>query len=355
MNTAGTFLAAYETPRPARLAPNLFAACFPLMKLIPARFMIARARASGRLAPGGHIVETTSGTFGLALAMVAAAHDYRLTIISAKTLVDRTLRCRLKLLGARLDIVDDPEGSGAQSRRLERLQAIRTEHAGTFWPGQYDNPESCLAYGRLAEWFVRQVGHVDCLVGCAGSGGSLCGTAAILRQVFPELVVIAVDTPRSVLFGHTPGRRLLRGLGNSILPRNLDHQLVDEVHWVGALPAFAATHQLSRDHALFMGPTSGAAALVGQWYARRHPRAITVVILPDEGFRYQETAFNNDWLATLEGWPITIADAPETLAKIAPGGEESWTRMIWGRRVLQEVPSADDALANRECRPTAIC
>ncbi|WP_271591208.1 pyridoxal-phosphate dependent enzyme [Bradyrhizobium sp. CCBAU 65884] len=83
-----------------------------------------------------------------------------------------------------------------QCRRLERLQAIREEHAGVFWPAPCDNPENCHAYGRLAEWFVRQVGQVDCLVGCAGSGGSLCGTAAILREIFPDLVVLAVDTPR---------------------------------------------------------------------------------------------------------------------------------------------------------------
>ncbi|MGY3413272.1 cysteine synthase [Bradyrhizobium sp. GM5.1] len=344
MNAADTFLSSYELPRPARLAPNLLAACFPLMKLIPARFMIARARASGHLAAGGHIVETTSGTFGLALAMVAAAHGYGLTLISAETLVDRALRCRLKLLGARLDIVDDPEGSGAQSRRLDRLHTIRAKHAGTFWPEQYDNPENCLAYGRLAEWLVRQVGHVDCLVGCVGSGGSLCGTAALLRQVFPDLVVLAVDTPHSVLFGHPPGRRLLRGLGNSILPRNLDHELIDEVHWVGALPAFASAHQLCRDHALFMGPTSGAAALVGQWYARHRPKATTVVILPDEGFRYQETVFNNDWLATLAGWPVTVTDAPETLTKIAHGGEETWTRMIWERRALKKVRTGEEML-----------
>lgn len=132
MNAADTFLSSYELPRPARLAPNLLAACFPLMKLIPARFMIARARASGHLAAGGHIVETTSGTFGLALAMVAAAHGYSLTLISAETLVDRALRCRLKLLGARLDIVDDPEGSGAQSRRLDRLHTIRRKTCGNF-------------------------------------------------------------------------------------------------------------------------------------------------------------------------------------------------------------------------------
>ncbi|MEY9491183.1 hypothetical protein ABIF33_000203 [Bradyrhizobium elkanii] len=92
-----------------------------------------------------------------------------------------------------------------------------------------------------------------------------------------------------------------------------------------------------------MGPTSGAAALVAQWYARHRAGAMTVVILPDEGFRYQETVFNHNWLAALNGWPVAIADAPATLEKIVvPGGEGTWIRMIWGRRVLEEVPSGGE-------------
>src|SRR3546814_16820283 len=110
-----------------------------------------------------------------------------------------------------------------------------------FWPRQYDNPDNRLAYGRLAEWITRKIGHVDCLVGCVGSGGSLCGTGGFLREVFPDLVLIAVDTHRSALFGHAPGRRLLRGPGNSIVPANLPHDMTGEFNWVGPLPAFAAT------------------------------------------------------------------------------------------------------------------
>ncbi|RVC55903.1 pyridoxal-phosphate dependent enzyme, partial [Mesorhizobium sp. M00.F.Ca.ET.038.03.1.1] len=196
--------------------------------------------------------------------------------------------------------------------------------------------------GRLAEWMVREIGQVDCLVGCVGSGGSLCGTGDFLREVFPDFRLIAVDTHRSVLFGHAGGRRQLRGLGNSIMPRNLRHEIIDEVHWVGALPAFAATHKLHRENALFMGPTSGAAALVAQWYASNNPGAVTAVILPDEGYRYQCTVYNDDWLASLDGWPIADVQDPVTLARIEPAGEAVWTRMTWGRRSLAAVPGVDD-------------
>jgi hypothetical protein len=190
---------------------------------------------------------------------------------------------------------------------------------------------------RLAEWITREIGRVDCLVGCVGSGGSLCGTGGFLREVFPDLSLIAVDTHRSILFGHAPGRRLLRGLGNSILPSNLRHEMIDEVHWVGALPAFAAARRLYHDHALFMGPTSGAAALVAAWYAREHPDATIVVILPDEGYRYQNTLYHDDWLTQLEGWPLDIPGEPVALRKTESHGEDSWTRLAWGRQSLAAI------------------
>ena len=337
MTSRGDFLSAYETPRFAHLSPNLSAACFSLMKLLPARFMLDRAHADGRLVPGGRIAETTSGTFGLALALLSAVRGYDLTLVSAGSLIDSMLNCRLKLLGVTLHVIEDTEGSGAQHERLERLDGIIKERPETYWPRQYNSPDNRIAYGRLAEWIAREVGRVDCLVGCVGSGGSLCGTGYFLREVFPDITLIAVDTHRSILFGHPPGPRLLRGLGNSILPSNLHHDMIDEIHWVGALPAFASAHRLHHDHALFMGPTSGAAALVATWYARKHPDAVTVVILPDEGYRYQKTVYNEDWLAALSGWPAIFPDEPETLTRIEVRGEDEWTRFVWHRNRLARM------------------
>jgi cysteine synthase A len=281
---------------------------------------------------GGPVAETTSGTFGLALAMLAAARGLGLTLVSATSLIDEALRHRLELLGATVHVIDDLDGSGAQRERLARLDKILQDRPETFWPRQYDNPDNGLAYGRFAEWITRTIGQVDCLVGCVGSGGSLCGTGGFLREVFPGLAVIAVDTHRSVLFGHAAGRRLLRGLGNSILPSNLRHDMIDEVHWVGALPAIAATRQLHRDHSLFMGPTSGAAALVAAYHARRHPDAVTVAVLPDEGHRYRDTVYDDDWLAALAGWPVDLPDGPVALGRIEARGEDEWTCLAWGRR-----------------------
>ncbi|WP_306030708.1 PLP-dependent cysteine synthase family protein [Stappia sp. MMSF_3263] len=337
MTGKGDVPRSFEAPRIVRLERNLYAACFSLMKLLPARYILDRAQAAGRLLPGGSVVETTSGTFGLALAMTTAVRGFELTLVTANSLIDPPLRRRLEQLGASLHVVEDASGSGAQAERLMLLKKVLERRPETYWPQQYDNPDNRWAYGSFAESVCREIGRVDCLVGCVGSGGSLCGTGGLLREMFAELVILAVDTQNSVLFGHPPGPRLLRGLGNSVLPSNLQHELIDDVHWVGVLPAFAAARQLYRQHAVFMGPTSGAAALVAAWYARRQPDATTLVILPDEGHRYQHTLYNDDWLVGIKGWPVDVPREPVTLSRIEAAGEGDWTRLAWARRALATV------------------
>jgi cysteine synthase A len=332
-----SFLRAYETPKIVRLASNLHVACFPLMKLLPARFILDRASFDGRLGEGGDIVETSSGSFGLALAMLAAVRNYRLTLVTASSLMDGSFKRRIEHLGASVIVTKDDKLTGDQSGRLAKLKTILERQPSSFWPRQYDNHDNQLAYGKLAEILSRAVGQIDCLVGCVGSGGSLCGTGRFLRPVFPDMLMAAVDTHCSVLFGHNVGPRMLRGLGNSILPSNLTHTMIDQVHWVGALPAFSAARRLYRQHSLYMGPTSGAAMLVADWLSRLNPDRTTVAILPDEGYRYQDTLYNDAWLATVAGWPCELPDEPLALTDISAGGEGDWTWYNWKRRSLEAV------------------
>ncbi|GLS33550.1 cysteine synthase A [Mesorhizobium albiziae] len=338
------YFRALETPRLARLSHNLVAAAFPLMKLMPARYILDRAEACGELKAGAHIVETTSGTFGMALALLAAARGYLLTLVTASSLIDATYKARLERIGATVIAIDDPRGDGNQPGRLDCLQTILMSDPECFWTRQYDSPRNWLAYARLAEFLVRAMGKVDCLVGCIGTGGSLCGTGTFLRTLFPDLKIVAVDTHRSILFGQPAGKRMLRGLGNSVLPANVRHDLIDEIHWVGAYPAYMAAHQLLRLHGLFQGPTSGAAALVAQWVAKTYPDAQVAVIMPDEGHRHADTVYNDQWLAALPGWPCEQPSVPTTLSRIMPATESEWTRFSWQRRSL------DDVLATQSLR-----
>ncbi|MGF1648665.1 MAG: pyridoxal-phosphate dependent enzyme, partial [Kineosporiaceae bacterium] len=210
---------AVERPSIVRLAPNLYGAVFTLMKLIPARHILNRAVERGDIGPNTLIAETTSGTFGLALAMQAALLGRPLVLVG-DPVIDANLRRRLTDLGARVDIVAEvaPGGGGFQAARLERLREIRADHPDSFCPEQYSNPENPRSYALAAEVISEALGQVDVLVGPVGSGGSMCGTSSFLRSVNPDLRAVAVDTHRSVLFGQPDGPRALRGLGNSLLP-----------------------------------------------------------------------------------------------------------------------------------------
>ena len=327
---------ALELPRLVCLNEGVYMASFTLMKLLPARFILDRAHSAGIIGPGSTIIETTSGTFGLALAMICALRGYRLILVSDPAIDDK-LKSRLEDLKARVEIVREPAPIGGYQRaRLDRLAELRAEFPDHFWPSQYDNRHNPGAYAPVAELLAEAIGEFDCLVGTVGSGGSVCGTASYLRMLSPSLKVIGVDTHRSVLFGQPDGKRVLRGLGNSLLPSNLDHSIFDEVHWVSAAEAFHATRRLHKQHALFQGGTSGAAYMVADWWARHNPGAKVVALLPDEGYRYQETIYNDDWLRANNLWLTTLPSEPRLVNSPEDAGPK-WSRMFWNRRTYEQA------------------
>jgi cysteine synthase len=329
-------VAATELPRIIQVRDNLYAAAFSLMKVLPARYIIDRAEESGRLRPGTRVIETSSGTFALGLAMVCRLRGYPLTIVGDAA-IDRDLRNRLEMLGTTVEIVENTgQPGGIQGARLERVAELCREHPEHFVPGQYDNPDNPGAYQVVADLLRDSVGAVDCLVGPVGSGGSTGGLAAALRPENPALHLVGVDTHGSVIFGAPDGPRTLRGLGCSILPANVRHSAYDEVHWVTAPEAFHATHELFRNHGLFMGPTSGASFQVASWWAEQNPQRKVVMMLPDEGYRYQSTVYNREWLSEQGIVPAAASDGPVTVAHPldAPA---AWTRLSWARRGLDDV------------------
>jgi S-sulfo-L-cysteine synthase (3-phospho-L-serine-dependent) len=327
------FVDALALPRIVWLRSNLVGLAFPLMKLLPARFILRRAEEAGEIGPGSVIAESTSGTFGMALAMVARLKGYRLTLVSDPA-IDAPLQRRLQDLGATVHILTRPAISGGfQRARLDFLQDFLEECPGSFWPRQYSNPCNPESYAQCAEDLVHAIGSIDCLVGTVGSGGSVCGLSSYLRLLFPEMNVIGVDTHGSVIFGLSDAGagRVLRGLGNSLVPPIVDHMTFDWVHWVGAAEALQATRRLHQEHTLFMGPTSGAAYLVADWWARKNPSALVAVILPDEGHRYVDTVYDDAWLEK-KGISIKTTFPSPVECDRPQEGSDCWSYYRWRRR-----------------------
>lgn len=282
----------------ARLWMQLELALPGAMKDRPALRIVERAEAEGLLCPGGVILESSSGTMAEGLARVGLLKGYRVIIVTDPRM-DELTAAKLGALGAELDVVQtyDPEG-GWQSSRLRRLKELLDAIPGAFWTCQYDNPGNAEAYQRLGCELVQELGTgIAALVASVGSGGSLCGIGRSLRQELPGVRLIAVDAVGSVLFHQPDQRRLQSGHGNSIVPGNLDHSILDEVHWVADAEAFNGCRELARRTGIFAGGSSGAVYVVASWVATLLPPATHVVaILPDRGDRYYRTVYSDAYM-----------------------------------------------------------
>jgi cysteine synthase len=325
------------------LEVNLSALVFPLMKIYPAECALRRASASGEIDDQTLIVESSSGTMALALAVVCNLQGRRLSIVSDYA-CDRDLCKRIEDLGAKIEIVQGPAACGGYQRsRLDRLNQIREQEPHSWWVNQYNNPANPMAYEAVAEYLVKTHGRVDSVVGSVGSGGSMCGLAKCLRSSYAGLHVIGVDTFGSVLFGLEDAPRTLRGLGNSILPGNLDHTDFDEIHWVTAAEAYTATRLLHRATALFRGGTSGASWLVARYWARKNPGHRVVCIFPDDGYRYLQTIYDNTYMHSQHLWREQLPLEAECVR--LPEARNSWTYIDWARRHYSEVISSQPAFS----------
>lgn len=326
------------TPRCVQLASNLALAAFAVMKIVPARHIISSALREGRLSAGGQVVESSSGNFSLGLAIVCREAGLALHVVSDPA-IDRRMRNRLHDLGATLTIITRAEHAGGYQRaRLQAVDEFLQQHPGALWTRQYDNPLNPAAYAEVAAQLRQRFGTRLVIVAAVGSGGSAVGLARTLRSLDTDVLLVGVDTFNSVLFGLPDGPRQLRGLGNTIMPRNLDHAQFDEVHWLDGATGYAATRLLHRQHAVFGGPTTGAAWWVAKQAAQRFADRMVVVIGADDGERYLDTAFDDDWLHQ-QGFsgdvPPLQPSACESLAQV--GRTARWAMLSWQRRTLESV------------------
>ncbi|MEK8021086.1 MAG: pyridoxal-phosphate dependent enzyme [Candidatus Parabeggiatoa sp.] len=316
---------------------------------MPARFIIENALETGALKPGGLVIESSSGTFALGLAMVCANLGLQLSLVTGP--LEDSVKWRLEHLGANIEIIPSAGGTlgGIQQARLNGLKQILADNPGAFWTQQYTNPLHPAAYASIGHSIGKAIGKIDFLVASVGSGGSICGMVRALRENNPELSAIAVDHNLSVLFGPTSGRAyplcqecyvLLLGMGSDIVIPNLDHTQCDEVHWLPVAKMINAVHHIHSNYGLLLGPTAGAAYAVADWVVRMNPGKNVLTIFPDHGIRYMQTVFEPEWLneraeELKRDWSHpTIVEDPKEVGR-------DWAYFPWGRRSYREVLGHD--------------
>ena len=252
--------------------------------------MIEDAEARGELKPGDTIVEPTSGNTGIGLAMVAAVKGYRLILTMPEDMsVER--RKLLSRFGAELVLTPAIEGmSGA----VFAAQELAEKH-GYFMPQQFNNPANPEVHRRTTAREIMKAtdGRLDAFVAGVGTGGTITGVGEVLKERYPQLLVVAVEPARSpVLAGGKAGLSGIQGIGASFVPSVLNREIYDELIAVSDEDAYAMTAWISKEEGLLVGVSSGANVVGALQVAKQLGQGKRVVtVMPDTGERYLSVNF----------------------------------------------------------------
>lgn len=253
--------------------------------------MIEAAEKDGVLQPGGTIIEPTSGNTGVGLSLVGAYKGYRVIL----TMPDTMSIERRKLAAAYgTEIVLTPGAEGMKGA-IRKAEELRDATPGAVILQQFENPANPAIHEATTgrEIWDETGGKVDIFVAGVGTGGTVSGTAAVLKRLNPAVKVVAVEPASSaVLSGQPSGAHKIQGIGAGFVPKNYDASLIDEILPVQNEDAFAAARAIAREEGIFVGISSGAALHAATQVALRpeNKGKRIVVVLPDTGERYLSTA-----------------------------------------------------------------
>lgn len=281
-------------------------------------YLIKDAQKRGLLAPGATIVESSSGNFGIGLAMIGAVYGYRVIIVvDAKTTLP--IRRMLEAYGA--ELVDVPisaaDSSGSmQVARMQKARELASQIPGAWYPCQHQNPRNADAHEVFTAREIESAfgGSPDVIVIGVSTAGQLSGISRYFKQHYPTTRIVGVDVAGSAIFGTSRHAYKMTGLGLSFVPPNFDPEVLDAAYCVNDRLAFSVCHVLARMEGLLLGASTGAIVAAALAYGTRSSSYQRMVLLnPDRGDRYLETVYSPSWLKE-QG--IDLLQEPELTATI---------------------------------------
>ncbi|WP_374001740.1 cysteine synthase A [Bdellovibrio bacteriovorus] len=271
--------------------------------------MIEDAERSGKLKSGMTIIEPTSGNTGIALAFVAAAKGYEITLVMPETM-SQERRTLLLLLGAKIVLTPGPLGmKGAIAKSMELLE--KTPNSWT--AGQFDNPANPAIHKETTgpEIWNDTDGKVDMVISGVGTSGTITGVGAFLKSKKPSVKMIAVEPVESpVLSGGKPGPHKIQGLGAGFVPSVMDRSVVDGIEQVSSEESIKLAREVIKAEGIPVGISSGAAIAAGLRQAAKEENRgkNIVVIIPSYSERYLSTLLAEQERQEAQGLQVSAVD-----------------------------------------------
>ncbi|MFH0770773.1 MAG: cysteine synthase family protein [Candidatus Peregrinibacteria bacterium] len=263
--------------------------------------MIDEAEKRGQLRPGGTIIESSSGNTATALAMIAAARGYRFIAVVDNQISPEKVGM-LKAFGAELVFVEGgSEKRAAPQTRRDMAELLSKQIPDAFYANQAHNPNNPAGFRTLAREIADSVQNVRYLIGAIGTGGSLCGSGRVLKELKPDLRIIAVEPKGSTIFSEAGSAFYQTGTGKTPgtrTPQNIDYDVVDEHCAVTDREAFNAARFFARRMGMLLGGSASGVVYkaLERIHAGQHPEGPTVAIIPDGGEKYLHSIFSDDWM-----------------------------------------------------------
>ncbi|MGI6461653.1 MAG: cysteine synthase A [Candidatus Hydrogenedentales bacterium] len=255
-----------------------------------ARFMLEEAVRRGELRPGMTIMEPTSGNTGIGIALVGRRMGFPVTIVMPENMSEERKKI-ISALGGTLILTPAGESIDGAVREVDRRRAA---DPAIYVPQQFENPDNARIHYHTTgpEIWNQLEQRIDAFVSGLGSGGTLQGIGAFLKERNPQIEIVAVEPKNvSALLGHEPGLHKIQGIGDGFVPKILDVSLVDTVLEVCDDDAIATARALAREAGLLAGVSSGANVWAAiQTAERLGPDAVIATVLPDRAERYFSTS-----------------------------------------------------------------
>lgn len=269
-----------------------------------AYWILMRAAERGEIHEDTTVIESSSGNFACALAAFTYLIGLRFIPVIDPN-ISETYESFLRRLCPRVVKVTERDDTGGFLKtRLQRVQQLCETTPHAYWPNQYGNPDAVDAHylltaGEICDSFAA----LDRIFVSVSTAGTIAGLSRRLKEHFPNVHVVAVDSEGSVIFGAQPRKRHIPGVGASIVPPQLARAKIDEVVWIPESETAHACRELLQEHGLFVGGSSGTAyAAVRRYAAQLAPGGAAPTVLfvcADRGTPYLDTVFNADWATRL--------------------------------------------------------